>query len=116
MSPFFAFHTTKNYIYCWAKNSSKRVCVIYWPIILILSIGKVLAELSNGRTSVAIAQIKGILWNLTHLTLIANQRKKVRHLQRINTKNILLTTEIHSCSHLLNWIRNGFQMQYIRQV
>jgi GT2 family glycosyltransferase len=115
LTPFFAFHTTKNYIYCWLKNSSAKVIFIYGPVVISLTLAKISFELLSGRASVALAQTRGIFWNIVHLRLIARERIKVRKLRKIDSENILLATEIHCCSHVLTWIRSGFRMKYIRQ-
>ena len=89
---FFAFHTMKNYIYCWLKNSTSKVLIVYWPVILLIIMTKISFELLNGRALVALWQTKGIFWNLTHLKLIAKQRREIKKLRKDKSDNILLAS------------------------
>lgn len=108
--PFFAFHTTKNYIYCWLKNSSSKILFLYWPVVLFVVIIKIFFELLNGRVPAALSQAKGIVWNLTHLKLIAKERSEIRKIRMVKSDDVLLATTIHRHSHLLAWMRNGLQI------
>jgi GT2 family glycosyltransferase len=115
LSPFFAFHTTKNYIYCWLKNSSLRTILIYWPVVLLIVLAKTLFGLLNGRSTIASAHIRGIFWNITHLRFISKERREIQKLRKARLNKFLPTNNLNCSSNLLAWIRIERQ-NYWRQI
>jgi GT2 family glycosyltransferase len=109
LTPFFAFHTTKNYIYCWLKNSSTRVLCFNWPVIVLIVLAKISFELVNGKTSVAFSQIRGIVWNLKNIGLIIKHRQEIKKMKKVGLKDIQLKNETNGHSHLRTWIRYGMR-------
>lgn len=104
LSPFFAFHTTKNYIYCWLKNSSTRTILVYWPIVFLIVLAKTFWELPHGRTAIVSAHLKGILWNLKHTEFISKKRRAIQTLRKLQSGKDKFTRQLDGSSNLLRWI------------
>ena len=110
LTPFFGFHTTKNYLYCWFKNASSQVLLVNWPVVLFIVSARISFELLNGKTSVALSQMKGTIWNLTNIKYILSQRKKIKDLRICELNNDVPKREIYGRSYLLTWIRHSIRM------
>lgn len=109
LTPFFAYHTAKNYLYCWLKNSSCKVLLIYWPVVLFIVLAKVSLALSNGKPLIALSLTRGILWNLSHLRDITTSRVSIKNVRKNKGENILLVPTVRNRSPLLRWIRKRLQ-------
>ena len=81
-SPFYAFETTKNYIYCWLKNSTSRTIICYWPIVVINALSLSLFVLLGRKPRTFIAYYQGIFWILKHIKLIRKKRNEIKKVKK----------------------------------
>ena len=86
-SPFFAFHLTKNYVYCWLKNFSTKTILIYWPIVLFMVLGMSFFEVIRGRKVVGVSHLKGLVWNIRNLKLVLRERRSIQRLRKTSHLN-----------------------------
>ena len=82
-------------------------CLIYWPVDFLIVLARISFGFLNGKTSVALSQIRGILWNIEHLNSLLIKGEKLRN--QVPMENILLTSEIYESSHLLL----GFEIVFV---
>jgi GT2 family glycosyltransferase len=88
-SPFFAFETTKNYVYCWLKNSTTKTIIIYWPIVSFVVLSLSLFSLLNRKPRMFLAHYQGISWILRHTTLIQKKRNEISRVKKRTSDNLL---------------------------
>ena len=75
------FHAVKNRIRTMLKNYETKNWIIYIPINILFTLGNVI----RGHR---VAQIKGILWNFTHIGSTLRERKIVQQARKIKDKEL----------------------------
>jgi GT2 family glycosyltransferase len=108
-SKFFAFETTKNYLYCWLKNSGNMTIIIYWPIILFVVISLSVFSLLGRKPRTFLAYYKGIVWILKNIKLIRERRNEIKAVRRNSSDNLLFVEEVsQSSTNLPSRFRRAF--------
>jgi len=92
-SPFFAFEMTKNYLYCWLKNSKSKTIVCYSPVIACIVLSMCLLAIIRGRPRTFVAHIKGIIWILLHSKIIYKKRTAIEKLRNGQSDDILFVRQ-----------------------
>ena len=91
-SPFFAFEMTKNYLYCWLKNSRLSTIICCSPVVSFVVLAMFLTAILRRKPSVFISHVRGVLWILAHLKVIQRKRKGMSDLIKNQPKNILFVS------------------------
>jgi GT2 family glycosyltransferase len=108
-SPFFAFETTKNYIYCWLKNSKTRTIICYWPVVVFVVLSLSLFALLGRKLRAFLAYYKGIFWTLKHINLIRKKRNEIKKVKKGSSDSLLFAEGIISdSSNLPRRFRRAF--------
>jgi GT2 family glycosyltransferase len=92
-SSFFAFEMTKNYLYCWLKNSKSKTVVCYSPVITCIVLSMCLLAIIRRKPAIFMAHIKGIIWILLHSKIIFKKRTEIEKLRNGQSDDILFVKQ-----------------------
>jgi GT2 family glycosyltransferase len=110
-SPFFAFEMTKNYIYCWLKNSRSRTIVAYSPIISCVVLSMCFLALIRMKPEIFVAHIKGILWTMFNAKSIHKKRTEIGRMRKYQSDDILFVEQtVKGSTNLTYGIRKMLSM------
>ena len=110
-SPFFAFEMTKNYLYCWFKNSKPKTVICYLPVICCVVISMCLLALIRGKPKIFAAHIKAVTWIIGNAKTIYKKGTEIQKLKKGQSDDLLFVKQVsRGSTNLTNGIRKMLSM------
>lgn len=110
-SPFFAFEMTKNYLYCWFKNSKPKTVICYFPVICCVIISMCFLAIVRRKPKIFAGHIKAVIWIIRNAKTIYKKGTEIQKLKNGQSDDILFVKQITKDStNLLMGIRKMSSM------
>jgi GT2 family glycosyltransferase len=110
-SPFFAFEMTKNYLYCWFKNSKPKTVVCYFPVVCCVVISMCLLALLRRKPKIFVAHIKAVTWIIRNANTVYKRGTEIQRIKNGQSDDLLFMKQISgSSTNLTNGVRKMLSM------
>lgn len=110
-SPFFAFEMTKNYLYCWFKNSKPKTVICYFPIICCVVISMCLLAIIRRKPKIFAAHIMAAIWIIRNAKTIYKKGTEIQKLKNGKSDDLLFVKQISKGStNLMTGLRKMSSM------
>jgi GT2 family glycosyltransferase len=110
-SPFFAFEMTKNYLYCWFKNSKRKTVICYFPVVSGIVISMCLLALIRRKPKIFMAHMKAVIWIMRNSRTICKRGTEIQKLKNGTSDDLLFIKQISKGStNLTNGLRKMLSM------
>lgn len=110
-SPFFAFEMTKNYLYCWFKNSKPKTVICYSPVVWCVIISMCLLAIIRKKPNIFAAHIKAVIWIIRNARTIYKKGTEIQKLKNGQSDDLLFVKQISKGStNLMTGMRKMLSM------
>jgi GT2 family glycosyltransferase len=110
-SPFFAFEMTKNYLYCWFKNSNRKTVICYFPVVGCIVISMCILALIRRKPKIFTAHIKAVIWIMHNAKTIYKRGTEIQKLKNGKSDDLLFIKQFSKGpTNLTNGLRKMLSM------